>query len=208
MKKSIGSFALAAAIAGGAGTLAFAPALAGAADSTTVTTPPGTAATRPAELRALIDGMVADGTLSQEQADKVLRKLQSALPHLGKAGAPLPKFQAGDDGVASYLGLTPAELRTAQQGGKTLADVATAQGKSVDGLVDAIVTARTKAIETAVTNGKLTRAQADALEAKLHDQATRLVNEARPAPGKGRGGPGGPLRPKQAPNGTGSSTPS
>jgi hypothetical protein len=208
MKKSIGPFVLAAAIAGGAGALAFAPALAGAASDTTTTTtaPPATATPKADALKSVLDGLVADGTITQDQADKVLSRLQSALPRGGAKGPGVPfgRLKASADEVASYLGLTPAELRTQLEGGKSLAEVAKAQSKSVDGLVDAIVAAETKALEAAVTNGKLTRAQADTLEGKLHDQATKLVNEARPA-GLGRGGPGGHNRPKPATDGTGSS---
>jgi hypothetical protein len=210
VKKSIGPFVLAAAIAGGAGTLALAPSLAGADTTITTTAPPAGAAARPDKLKSVLDGLVADGTITQDQADKIQTRLEAALPKAGpKAGAlPFGNLRAGADEIASYLGLTPAELGTALQGGKTLVEVATAQGKSVDGLVDAIVAAETKALETAVTNGKLTRAQADTLEGKLHDQATKLVNAAHPAGALGRGGPGGRLRPKPVPNGAGSSAPS
>ena len=41
--------------------------------------------------------------------------------------------------IASYLGVTTAQLRTDLQSGQSLADVATAQGKTVSGLEDAIV---------------------------------------------------------------------
>src|SRR5262249_54860253 len=40
--------------------------------------------------------------------------------------------------VASYLGLSESELRMQLEAGKTLAQIATAQGKSVSGLEDAI----------------------------------------------------------------------
>src|SRR5712691_8765579 len=42
------------------------------------------------------------------------------------------------DAVATYLGVTKAELRTARENGTSLAQVATQQGKSVDGLKQAI----------------------------------------------------------------------
>ena len=45
--------------------------------------------------------------------------------------------------VAKYLGLSRAELREQLQAGKSLADVAKTQGKSVSGLEDAMVAALT-----------------------------------------------------------------
>src|SRR4051812_38739604 len=50
-----------------------------------------------------------------------------------------PGGPPGAQAIATYLGMTATDLRTALQGGKTLAQVATAQGKTVSGLEDAIV---------------------------------------------------------------------
>ena len=41
--------------------------------------------------------------------------------------------------AAAYLGVTPAALRTELRSGKSLAQIATAKGKSVDGLKAALV---------------------------------------------------------------------
>src|SRR5436305_15007889 len=57
----------------------------------------------------------------------------------GGAGLRGPGPGPGGQAIADYLGLTSADLRTQLEAGKTLADVATAQGKSVSGLADAIV---------------------------------------------------------------------
>ncbi len=65
--------------------------------------------------------------------------------------------------AAKYLGLTEAELRTRLESGKTLAEIAKAQGKTVDGLEKAL-TADTKAkLDAAVKAGTITQAQADEL---------------------------------------------
>ncbi len=193
--KRMAPFILAAGIAGGAGAMALAPTLAGAATTTTVTVAP-TAKAGP--LKAALDALVADGTLTQAQADKVLSRLQSALPKAGAKGGigriPLgAALGQADSAIAGYLGLTPAQLRTDLAGGKTLAEIAGTQGKTTQGLVDTIVAAEKKAIDTAVTNGRLTQAQADTLEGKLQDQATALVNRTHPVAGlRGRLGRRGP----------------
>jgi hypothetical protein len=80
------------------------------------------------------------------------------------------------------------QLRTELEGGKTLAQVAQAHGKSVDGLVDALVAQAKQHVDAAVAAGRLTQAQADQLLNGLRDRITNLVNSRvpdglRPAPG-------------------------
>src|SRR3954470_11646878 len=60
----------------------------------------------------------------------------------GRGGGP-PGAQA----IGTYLGMTSAELRTALQSGKTLAEIAKAQGKTVSGLEDAIVADASKHLD-------------------------------------------------------------
>jgi len=94
--------------------------------------------------------------------------------------------------AATYLGLSQADLQTALQSGKTLAQVADAtSGKSAAGLIDALVAAEKTELAAAVTAGKLTQAQADQLTATLKDRFTSLVNGTRPARGGFGGGHGG-----------------
>lgn len=64
--------------------------------------------------------------------------------------------------AAAYLGLTPAQLRVQLHAGKSLAAVATARGKSVSGLENAILAAVTKRVDAS----KLTPARkADVISA-------------------------------------------
>jgi polyhydroxyalkanoate synthesis regulator phasin len=182
--KKMAPLILAAGLVGGAGAMALAPTLAGAASSTTVTVAP-TAKAGP--LKTALDGLVADGTITQAQADKVLSRLQSALPKgPGLAGGRAPLAAAlgkASSEVAGYLGLTPAQLRTELQGGKSLAQIGGDQGKTTDGLITTIVNSGKKALDAAVSNGRLTQAQADNLASKLEDQAKALVDQAHPAAG-------------------------
>ena len=71
-------------------------------------------------------------------------------PHGGRPGG---MFDADLAAAATYLGTTKAELQTQLRTGKTLAQVAKAtDGKSVSGLVSAIVAAETKTITQRVTD--------------------------------------------------------
>jgi hypothetical protein len=58
--------------------------------------------------------------------------------------------------AATYLGLTANELRTRLHAGKSLADVATAQGKSVSGLEDALLANLKTDLDADVAAGRVT----------------------------------------------------
>lgn len=98
--------------------------------------------------------------------------------------------------AATYLGLTEAELRSRLDAGKTPAQIAQAtDGKTVDGLVAALVAAEKQELAAAVTAGQLTHAQADSIAASLVQRVTERVNSLHERFGRhfGHGGPGGHL---------------
>ena len=89
--------------------------------------------------------------------------------------------------AADYLGLTVPQLFQKLANGQSLADVAKAQHKSVDGLKQAILDGARKDLDQAVKSGFLTEAQAkDALSA-LQSRIDDIVNGSFPGPGL-RGG--------------------
>jgi hypothetical protein len=158
-----------------------------------------------------VDAQVTAGTLTKERADAIKARIEDGtLPifgggpggpgkHFGhRGGGPGfghhfggPGLAAGIEEIATYLGLEPADLRTQLRSGKSLADIATAQGKTVDGLKTAITDAVTKRLDAAVTAGELTKEQETKLLAGLADHIDDLVNGVRP-PGGGFGGGFGP----------------
>lgn len=90
----------------------------------------------------------------------------------------------GPAAIASYLGLTPAQLREQLRIGKTLAQIAIAQGKSVSGLEDAISADVQAHLDQAVANGRLSAAQEQALLTRLKARLDDLFNHAFPALGE------------------------
>lgn len=104
--------------------------------------------------------------------------------HLGGPGETL-------GAAASYLGLTEQQLMQRLQDGRSLADVARAESKSVSGLEDALVAAATKQLDRAVDDGWLGARARDAMLADLRERVGDLVTRARPD-GPPRGGPDGP----------------
>jgi hypothetical protein len=148
-----------------------------------------------------IDAQVTAGTLTQAQGDALKAKIDAGTVPLVGFGGGGPGFGHGGpgglhglgggpggnlDAAATYLGVTSAVLTTDLQGGQTLAAVATAQGKTVDGLVAALVAAAKTDLDAQVTAGNLTAAQETSIESDLTAHITDLVNGVRPA-----GGPGG-----------------
>jgi hypothetical protein len=130
-----------------------------------------------------VDRAVAAGTITKEQGDALKARIQSpGTPLFG--GAPLRGERhlhhfgpAGDLSVAAdYLGVTKEQLLADLRSGKSLADVAKEKGKSVDGLVDALVADVNRKLDDAVKAGRLTEAQRKELGASIEERVTALVN--------------------------------
>lgn len=96
----------------------------------------------------------------------------------GTCGA-RPAFESA---AADYLGLTPAQLRTQHEAGKSLAQIAAAQGKSVAGLEDAIYAAAKADLDKAVANGRITSAQEQTILVDLKAHIDDIVNHTGPPP--------------------------
>jgi polyhydroxyalkanoate synthesis regulator phasin len=150
--------------------------------SGTVTSP---AATTDNWAKSVLDGLVAEGTITQAQADEVLGALNAARPARGPGkghGRGFGKL----DAAAQALGMTVEDLRSALAGGKSLAAVAQEKGIDVAKVVDALVAKFKARLDQGVASGIHTQAEADQ---KLADARTRIeafVNGTAPA-----GRPGG-----------------
>jgi hypothetical protein len=84
--------------------------------------------------------------------------------------------------VASYLGITKAELKTARDNGTSLAQLATQNGKTVAGLKAAIYADAKAHLEKDVTAGRLTAAQEASMLANLQSHLDDMVNATGPPP--------------------------
>ena len=157
-----------------------------------------------AAMTSALDADVAAGKITSAQEQTRLADFTSHVADLisntggpghGGPGGPgghhgTPPFAAA---VATYLGLTDAQVKTQLQSGKTLAEIAVAQGKTSTGLQDVIVTAITADLDAAVTAGKLTAAQETSMLAGLKTHVADIVTHSGPPAGQhGPGGPGGP----------------
>lgn len=144
-----------------------------------------------ADAKTKLDAAVKAGRLTQAQANEMLSELKEHVTDFVNGTRLEPPF-GGDhherhhgpslDAAAKYLGITEAQLRTELQNGKSLADVAKAHGKTVDGLVDAVVADAKTKLDAAVKAGRLTQAQADQMLSELKQRITDFVNGRFPAP--------------------------
>ncbi len=199
-------------LSGNVGAASRAPTAVVVGDSSTDATADTTAPADPVRpdpstrLGDVLKPLVDDGTITQDQADKVIAAIVAARPVGGPGmggpmggghrgfGGPGGRVGFGLDVVATTLGLTADEVRTALESGQSLADLAVSKGKTAQDVIDAIVAEATTKLNTAVTDGKLTQAEADARLADITTHATEFVNSTPPVggPGFGRGfgGPG------------------
>ncbi len=140
-----------------------------------------------ADAKTHLDEAIANGKLTAAEGETMLADLRSHVDEIvnatGGPHGPGVRIAVGPgfgDATATYLGLTPAELRAQVEGGKTLAQVAAAQGKSVDGLKAAILAGAKQELDQAVAAGKLTAAQEQKVLDDLKSHIDDIVNNAGP----------------------------
>jgi hypothetical protein len=121
-----------------------------------------------------VDEAVAAGRLSKAEGDELKQRIQSDdFPLFGGVHhgfGPHIGFFGDLDAAANYVGLTETALRAQLRDGKSLAQVARDQGKSVDGLVDALVAAAKERLNKAVAAGRITKAEEQSALSDLRDR--------------------------------------
>ncbi|HVF20520.1 MAG TPA: hypothetical protein VNA14_09785 [Mycobacteriales bacterium] len=195
MKSSLAAVGLAAGlVAGGAAGLVLVP----AAALGQTTAPPASApsdtvvpAERGQHLRDTLAPLVANGTITQAQAEKVIAALQAAKPVHGPGGLH-HRFHIAFGTVATTLGVTEEQLHTALRSGESIADVARSKGIAPQKVVDALLAEAKTRLDKQVAAGDLTQAEADARLSKAKGMFTSLVNGDLPKMKMQRGGTRGP----------------
>ena len=176
----------------------------------------------PQELSSALSGATVDqlqaevkaGRLTQAQANALEQRLKNGGPAplapltpglagprpflrgglgVGPLAFGFPGFGLGD--AASYLGLTNMQLFQQLQGGKSLAQIAAAKGKTVAGLEQAMTAPLKKALDAAVARKAITAANENQILSRYSARLTQRINQkglAAPNLKRGffRGGPG------------------
>jgi transposase-like protein len=142
-----------------------------------------------------VDAAVEAGRLTEAQAAELKERIEAGEVPLVGVGPGLG-HRGGHhgfvdfDAAAAYLGVTEAELRTSLEGGDTLAEIATANGKTADELVDALVAAAKVDLDEKAEAGRLTEAQRTSILAEIESRMEDVV--AGEFSFGFRGHPGGP----------------
>ena len=145
----------------------------------------------------LVNQAVAEGRLAQEQANQRIQAIQSGQdpgqPGMGqrgqRPGQQGPRGQQGPNqgqrgpgmpgpgqAVADLLGMTPQELRTEFQAGKSLAQIAEAKGVSRDTLKAKILETQRARLDAAVAAGRMTAEQAQQAAARMSANLDRMLD--------------------------------
>jgi lambda repressor-like predicted transcriptional regulator len=180
------------------------------------------------QVRARLDEAVAAGRLSREEADARFARAQHRIEQWIAASPPAagisrergPRFRAPGasagvppfvglrgtgvlDTLAGRLGWSGDELRAELRAGRSLADIAAARGIDRAGLLGAISAVARERLDAAVTAGRLTPQQADALLGVVEAFAPDWITRQLPAPRADERPPRAPAGP-QGPRGAAS----
>jgi hypothetical protein len=146
------------------------------------------------------DAAVADGSLSQEQADRLtdLAAQGNYAPFFGGRGGPGGPGRGGPalhavheaavSAAAQTLGLSVDELRTALRDGQSVAELAAANNTTEAAVLSAALAAARSELDALVAAGTLTQEQADSAYQHLEAKGLSLLERGGRGPG-GRGGP-------------------
>lgn len=165
----------------------------------------------------LINKAVAEGRLTQEQANQRIQAIQNGQmpggPGMGQRGhgpnqgqrGPGPRGQQGQgqrgpgmpgpgmpgpgQAIADLLGMTPQEIRTEFQAGKSLAQIAEAKGVSRDTLKAKILETQKARLDAAVAAGRMTAEQAQQIATRQAANVDRML-DATPGQRRGPRAPG------------------
>jgi hypothetical protein len=133
----------------------------------------------------LVDELLAAGTITQAQADKMKSADIGAGFgfHIGGRGGP-GAFGVRGVKLAVDVAQITADLskisidvvKQELQQGKSFAQIAAEHGSSRDALKSAVIAAHTKALQERVASGQITQAQADKMAAELSEHVDQLID--------------------------------
>ena len=157
-----------------------------------------------ADAEAELAQAVTDGRLTQAQADERRADLEGRVTDFVNRTPPAARerhrprhHKAKLAAAATALGLTAEDLRGELQAGKSLATIAGERNVPVAQVVSALVADAEARLSQAVTDGRLTQAEADERRADLESRITDLVNRT-PRPHQRRHGGNGAAEAKPA----------
>ncbi len=141
-------------------------------------------------LASALQGLVQEGTLTQDQAAAVQERVEPIVQQAEREGEGrgwrADKLRPGR--AAEALGMTSDELMEQMRDGKTLAQIASSKGISENELVGKLLAPLRTKLDTAVKEKRITQARADEVVSRATEQARELTNAKLEDlhPGQGR----------------------
>lgn len=126
---------------------------------------------RGANLDGVLSGLVGKGTLTQSQVDAIKKAIEEE--HAAAHAARVAQATEFQNLIATTIGLDTVTITTRLSAGESLGAIAGAKRQA---LIDALIAYHTKRIDQAVTDGKVTAAQATTLKAGLSASVTFFVD--------------------------------
>ena len=137
---------------------------------------------RGANLDGVLTGLVGKGTLTQSQVDAIKKEIEDQRAAMQAARtAAATEFQ---NLIATTIGLDTATITSRLSAGESLGAIAGAKRQA---LIDALIGYQTKKIDQAVTDGKVTEAQATTLKSGLTASVTFFVDRVPGSLNMGKG---------------------
>jgi hypothetical protein len=134
----------------------------------------------------MLERLVEDGVIDQATADDISAWVDAARTER-QAEREAQRAERLEM-VAGYIGISADDLQAALQDGQSLAEIATANGKDVDQLIDELVTEAQAEIQERAAANDIPQERVDEMLANVEARVTARVNGERPE--GPRGGPG------------------
>jgi hypothetical protein len=142
---------------------------------------------RDQHLKDALAPLVQNGTITQSQADAVIKAIEAAEPKggpgAGRGHGGFPGFRGiglGFDTAAKTIGISTQDLMKALASGQSVADVAKAHNVDPQKVIDALVADAKSKLDKAVAAGKLTQDEANQRLLKEAKVIGDLVNGTLP----------------------------
>ncbi len=131
--------------------------------------------------KTVLDAENAAGWITDAQQTALLADFKAGVTKLVNVGPPVPPAKRPGllETAATYIGISVSDLQAGLKAGKSLGQIATDNGKTVDGLVTALTAQAKTNLDAAVTAGKITAAQEQTLLSDLTARVTDTVNNAK-----------------------------
>ena len=139
------------------------------------------------DVDAKLDALVAEGKLTQEQADRIYAAAEQKLPTLmdrvpDGEHRPHRLFRALRGVVrsaAEALGMESSKLAQRLRGGETVADVAAGQGVDLETVEAAVLADAFERIDAAVAEGRIDDARGEELKSNISERIESFLTEGR-----------------------------